>query len=105
MRVVYSDAVPLPAEVEAETGAERLELTELLGQADFVSIHTNLTPETRHLFDAEAFQAMKPTAVVVNASRGPRDRRVGARRRLGSGEILRPGWTSSNARPRWNRAY
>jgi glyoxylate reductase len=36
-----------------------------------VSIHTNLTPETRHLFGAEAFRQMKPTAVVVNTSRGP----------------------------------
>lgn len=71
MRVVYSDAVQLPAEVEEETSAERLELDDLLAQADVVSIHTNLTPETRHLFDAAAFRAMKPTAVVVNTSRGP----------------------------------
>jgi glyoxylate reductase len=71
MRVVYSDAVQLPPEVEGETGAERLELDELLAQADVVSIHTNLTPETRHLFGAETFRAMKPTAVIVNTSRGP----------------------------------
>ncbi|HJR97359.1 MAG TPA: D-glycerate dehydrogenase [Actinomycetota bacterium] len=71
MRVVYSDAVQLPSEVERETGAERLELPDLLAQADVVSIHTNLTPETRHLFDAEAFRTMKPTAVIVNTSRGP----------------------------------
>ena len=71
MRVVYSDAVQLPSEVERETGAERLELPDLLTQADVVSIHTNLTPETRHLFDAEAFRTMKPTAVIVNTSRGP----------------------------------
>ncbi|MDH5224361.1 MAG: D-glycerate dehydrogenase, partial [Actinomycetota bacterium] len=71
MRVSYNDAVNLPAEVEAETGAERLDLDDLLAQADFISIHTNLTPETRHLFGAEAFRAMKPTAVVVNTSRGP----------------------------------
>jgi glyoxylate reductase len=71
MRVVYSDAVQLPAAVEAETGAQRLELDELLAQADVVSIHTNLTPETRHLFGADAFRKMKPTAVIVNTSRGP----------------------------------
>jgi glyoxylate reductase len=71
MRVLYADAVQLPAEVEAETGAERRELDDLLAEADFVSIHTNLTDETRHLFGAEAFRKMKPTAVLVNTSRGP----------------------------------
>jgi glyoxylate reductase len=71
MRVLYADAMQLPAEVEAETGAERRELDDLLAEADFVSIHTNLTDETRHLFGAEAFQRMKPTAVLVNTSRGP----------------------------------
>ena len=71
MRVIYSDAVALPASVEAETGAERRTLDDLLEEADFVSIHTNLTPETRHLFAAEQFKRMKPTAVVVNTSRGP----------------------------------
>ena len=71
MRVRYSDAIELPPEVEAETGAERRELDDLLAEADFVSIHVNLTPETRHLFDADAFRRMKPTAVLVNTSRGP----------------------------------
>lgn len=71
MRVIYADAIRLPPEVEAETGAERQELDELLAEADFVSIHTNLTPETRHLFGAAAFERMKPTAVLVNTSRGP----------------------------------
>jgi glyoxylate reductase len=69
--VRYSDAVQLPPEVEAETGAQRLELDELLEQADFISIHTNLTDETRHLFSHEQFKRMKPTAVLVNTSRGP----------------------------------
>jgi glyoxylate reductase len=71
MRVIYRDAVPLPPQVEAETGAERVGLEQLLRESDFVSIHTNLTEETRHLFDAGAFALMKPTAVLVNTSRGP----------------------------------
>ena len=91
MRVVYSDAVQLPAEVEAETGAERLELDDLLAQADFVSIHTNLTPETRHLFGAEAFRAMKPTAVVVNTSRGPVIDEAALADALEAGEIFAAG--------------
>ena len=71
MRVLYTDAVQLTPEVEAKTGAERRELDELLAEADVVSIHTNLTPETRHLFGREAFERMKDTAVLVNTSRGP----------------------------------
>jgi lactate dehydrogenase-like 2-hydroxyacid dehydrogenase len=71
MTVIYSDAVQLPPEVEAETGATRVELDELLERADVISIHTNLTDETRHLFSHEQFKKMKPTAVLVNTSRGP----------------------------------
>jgi glyoxylate reductase len=69
MRVVYADAVQLPPEVE--DGATRMGVDELLEQADFVSVHTNLTEETRHLFGHEEFKRMKPTAVLVNTSRGP----------------------------------
>ena len=91
MRVIYADAFQLPPEVEAETGAERVELSELLAQADFVSIHTNLTPETRHLFDADAFRMMKPTAVLVNTSRGPVVDEAALAEALASGEIFAAG--------------
>ena len=91
MRVVYSDTVRLPADVEAETGAERRELDDLLAEADFISIHTNLTPETRHLFDAEAFAKMKPTAVLVNTSRGPVVDERALADALTSGEIFAAG--------------
>jgi glyoxylate reductase len=91
MRVVYSDTVRLPAEVEAETGAERRELDDLLAEADFISIHTNLTPETRHLFDAEAFAKMKPAAVLVNTSRGPVVDERALADALTSGEIFAAG--------------
>jgi glyoxylate reductase len=71
MTVLYSDEVQLPPDVETETGARRVELDELLERVDVVSIHTNLTPGTRHLFSTEQFRRMKPTAVLVNTSRGP----------------------------------
>jgi glyoxylate reductase len=91
MRVIYSDAVQLPPEVEAETGATRVELDELLEEADFVSIHTNLTPETRHLFSTAQFKAMKPTAVIVNTSRGPVVDEEALADALESGEIFSAG--------------
>ncbi len=91
MRVVYSDAIRLPAEVEAETGAQRLEFPELLEEADIVSIHTNLTPQTRHLFGSEAFRRMKRTAVLVNTSRGPVVDESALAEALGSGEIFAAG--------------
>ena len=71
MRVIYHDAVDLPPEVERESGAKRAPFEQLLTEADFISIHTNLTPETRHLFSTDQFRAMKSTAVLVNTSRGP----------------------------------
>ena len=46
-------------------------MDELLATADFVSVHTPLTDETQHLIGAEELGKMKPTAVLVNTSRGP----------------------------------
>jgi glyoxylate reductase len=71
MRVIYHDVIRPPEEVERELGAEFRNLDDLLAEADLISIHVALSPETRHLFGAEQFRKMKPTAVVVNTSRGP----------------------------------
>lgn len=59
------------AALEHELGARRLPFPEFLAQSDIISIHAPLTPETRHAFDAAAFAAMKPTAILVNTGRGP----------------------------------
>ena len=58
-------------EAERELGARYLELDDLLEECDFLSIHTPLTEETKHLIDAEELERMKPEAVLVNTSRGP----------------------------------
>jgi glyoxylate reductase len=71
MRVLYHDVYRPPPEVEEELGAEYRDLDDLLRESDFVSLHTNLTPETRHLINADRLAMMKPTAVLVNTSRGP----------------------------------
>lgn len=71
MRVIYHDVYRPSPEVEQELGAEFRELDDLLAEADFVSLHVNLTPETHHMMNAERLAKMKPTAVLVNTSRGP----------------------------------
>lgn len=54
----------------APLGAERFEIDDGLRQADAVSVHTPLTPATRHLLNRERIALLKPTAVVVNTARG-----------------------------------
>ena len=71
MPILYTDEVALSADVERELGATRVELDELLARADFVSLHVPLSPRTRHLIGAAQLDRMKPTAVLVNTSRGP----------------------------------
>jgi glyoxylate reductase len=71
MRIAYHSRRPAPAEVEAELGAERMSLERLLAETDVLSLHCPLTPETHHLVGAAELAAMKPTAVLVNAARGP----------------------------------
>lgn len=59
------------AEQAAELGIRLVEFDELLAESDFVSLHTPLTDETRHLMNAETLGKMKSTAVLVNTARGP----------------------------------
>ncbi len=61
----------IPLDVMTRAGVEKVEFDELLKRSDYVSIHSPLLPETRHLFNAEAFRKMKPTAYLVNTARGP----------------------------------
>jgi glyoxylate reductase len=70
MRILYTDEIARP-EVEAATGARRVDLETLLRESDFVTLHVPLTPETRGLIGAAQLAMMKPTAVLINTSRGP----------------------------------
>jgi len=71
MPVLYTSRHRLPPDREAALGVAWRELAALLAEADFVSVHTGLSPATRHLIGAEQLRRMKPTAVLVNSARGP----------------------------------
>ncbi|MBI2108634.1 MAG: D-glycerate dehydrogenase [Parcubacteria group bacterium] len=71
MQVVYYD-IKQNEYIEKETGAEyRASVEEVLKEADFVSIHVPLLPATRHLINKERLALMKPSAYLINSSRGP----------------------------------
>ena len=69
MKVLYYGRHSSPA-LDA-LGGKRAELDELLSLSDFVTLHLPLTPETRHLIGAKELAKMKPTAILINTSRGP----------------------------------
>ena len=71
MKVIYADEKQAPEAVEKELKAEYRGMNSLLAESDFVSLHVPLLPETRGMFDAPRFYKMKPTAYLINTSRGP----------------------------------
>lgn len=91
MKIAYHSRRPAPAEVVAELEAERLPLEELLARADVISLHVPLTPETHHLIAAPELGAMKPSAVLVNAARGPVVDEAALAAALAAGEIAGAG--------------
>jgi D-3-phosphoglycerate dehydrogenase len=69
MRVLYAD--PFVKEGQFDAPGKKAEMDMLLREADFVSLHPPLTPETRKLMNDAAFSRMKPSAFLINCSRGP----------------------------------
>ena len=71
MKVLYYDQIRRSDEEEKRLGVEYVsELPTLLSRSDFVSLHLSLSPQTHHLIGAAEFAVMKPTAILVNSSRG-----------------------------------
>ncbi len=69
MRILANDPYVLPAHAQLY-GAQLTDLETLLKESDVVSVHTPLTPETKHLISRRQFSLLRPTAIFVNTSRG-----------------------------------
>jgi glyoxylate reductase len=68
MRVIYYDRSEKNPDPDLK--ATPVEFETLLEESDFISLHTPLTPDTRHLIDSEALSKMKPNAILINTARG-----------------------------------
>jgi glyoxylate reductase len=99
MRVLFYDVIDPPPGVAEEIGAERASLERVSRESDFVSLHTNLTDETRHLVNEERLRSMKPSAVLVNTSRGPVVDQRALYRALSEGWILGAGLDVTDPEP------
>ena len=70
MEIIYSDVAPNLA-IENESGARFVGKDELLARADFLTLHVPLLPDTHHYIGAAELARMKPSSILINASRGP----------------------------------
>lgn len=70
-RVQYSDKYPLTPERDEKLGLRRVDIDELFRTSDIITCHTPLTRDTYHIVSAERLASMKPTALLINTSRGP----------------------------------
>jgi len=70
MKVIYHDIRRMPPDIEESCRARFVSKEELLSQADIVTLHVPYSPETHHLIGKAELKQMKPTAILINASRG-----------------------------------
>jgi glyoxylate reductase len=70
MKVLYYDAIRRP-ELEQSLGVKYVPMDELLRESDFVTLHCNLTEQTKNLLGEKELRSMKKTAILINAARGP----------------------------------
>ncbi len=90
MPVLYHDVVRYP-EAEGYLGARRLPLNDVLAQADYVSVHVPLVPETSGLIGREQFALMKKGSIFINTARGPIVDEVALMEALSSGQLAGAG--------------
>ncbi|MGA2973343.1 MAG: D-glycerate dehydrogenase [Candidatus Bathyarchaeia archaeon] len=70
MKIMYYDVIRQP-QTEKELGLEYVEIGKVLAESDFITLHTNLSPQTYHLIGPEQFKRMKRNCILINTSRGP----------------------------------
>lgn len=70
MKIIYFDKYRLSPELEQAMGLEFMSQEEVVKQADFLTLHTNYTPELHHMIGAKELSSMKPTAFLISAARG-----------------------------------
>lgn len=98
MKVLYTARSPKP-EADRELHATHVDMATLLRESDFVSVHTDLNPQTKGLFSTAEFRQMKPTAVFVNTSRGPVVDQVAIAEALRQGTIFAAGLDVTDPEP------
>ncbi len=87
MEIIYSDERELDPAKAAELAAKRVDQDELLRTADVITLHAPLTPATEHLIDERALAMMKPSAYLINTSRGPVIKESALAHALATGQI------------------
>ena len=71
MRILYTDIIRVTTSVEEDLGAYFVDKKTLLSESDFITVHVPLFPQTTHYISKADFEQMKPTGILINASRGP----------------------------------
>jgi len=71
MKILYTDVSQIPLSIEEDLGARFVDKKTLLAESDFVTLHVPLFPETTYYISTAEFSLMKPTSILINASRGP----------------------------------
>ena len=97
LRIIFSD--PSPAASEPGVEAAQVDFDTLLSESDFISLHCPLTEATRGLINADTLAQMKPTAVLVNTSRGPVVDQTALYDALKSGRIFAAGLDVTDPEP------
>ena len=98
MNLIYTDVIR-NKQAEDEFGIKFVDMDTVLTQSDFITLHTNLTPETFHLIGAKQFEKMKKTAILINTSRGPIVDNMALYEALKSGKIAYAGLDVTEPEP------